>query len=102
VKFWTTDIPIPERISLISRRTWNGGNGEECRVVIEGGRVKVWTATGHTVDLVDDEAAVTVDRSGRGWTVGTAESGTWDVAMGGCACGSILKYHDPKGADVAG
>jgi len=99
VKFWTTDPTIPDRISLISQRTWNGGSGQECRVVIEGGRARSWTAVGSRVIPTDDAEVLAIERFGTGWKV-TTDGGVWDVAQGGCGCGSPLRSWDPKGADV--
>lgn len=96
----TRHAAIPARVSIISRRTWNGGHGDVCRVVVESGRVRVWTAAGKTVLLADQADVVSVERAGTGWTVTVAGGGVWDVAPGGCACGSPLKRFDPKGDTV--
>lgn len=101
MKFWTTEAPVPTRISLISRRTWNDGHGEVCRVVIEDGTARVWVADRNTVLLIDEAEVTGIARVGTGWSV-TTPDGVWDVAPGGCGCGSPLKNWDPKGADVAG
>lgn len=62
-------------------------HGIKARLYGEGGS--------RSVELVDEQPAVSVQRVARTTTVQLADGSTWTFEPGGCACGSPLKHFNP-------
>lgn len=81
-------------VDMLARTTWSKRT-ELARVVVRGGRARVWVARGRSVELRDETDVTAVRREGRAVVVETAAGEEWRLVAAGCGCGSLLKSFRP-------
>lgn len=102
-RFWPTERQWTTQdgaLNRLTRATYDGGNRAVVRLFVNDGTAIVYGAKSREVVEVARFDGVTVERSGSAYRLVMSDGAVWDLAQGGCGCGSPLKNFTPAGASA--